>query len=86
MVVWAIASADPLQQVEQFRDALGLELPILYDAGGVVHQDYVQTAAFPSAAYPQQWVIGTDGNIAWSKNEYDVGELRAVIEAELAGY
>lgn len=84
--MWAIASADPLEEVERFRDALGLELPILYDEGGAVHAEYVQASAFATAAYPQQWVIGTDGNIAWSHNEYEVGELRAVIEAELAGY
>ena len=84
-MVWAIASDDQRDAVEAFRDALGLELTILLDEGGEVKASYPQTMPFPTGAFPQEWVIGTDGTIAYTTNEYEVGDLIAVIEAELAG-
>lgn len=41
--------------------------------------------SFPSGAYPQQWIVGTDGVIEYYANEYEEEALRALIEAELAG-
>lgn len=39
--------------------------------------------AFPTAAYPQEWLIGTDGVIAYYANEYEYGALTTAIEGEL---
>lgn len=85
VVVWAIASDDPEDAVRAFADALALELPLLLDEGGAVKASYPQTMAFPTAAFPQLWVVGTDGRVAYVANEYEAGELTAVLEAELAG-
>lgn len=50
-----------------------------------MHDLYPVAEAFPSAAYPQIWVVGTDGNIAYVANLLDYDAITAVIEAELAG-
>ena len=68
-----------------FAEQLGIEMPILWDEGGAVHALYPIEQAFPSAAYPQEWLIGTEGNIAYVANELDHDALIAVIERELGG-
>jgi len=40
--------------------------------------------AFPTGAYPQEWVVGTDGVIEYYANEYEYEALVSVIEQELA--
>ena len=86
MVVWAIASAeqDDGQMLDAFIDALGIEMPVLVDDGGVVHAEYEQEDPFPTGAYPQQWIVGTDGRIAYMHNEFEYDAVVAIIEAELA--
>lgn len=34
--------------------------------------------------YPQQWLIGKDGRVAWLTNDLELDTLRAEIEAALA--
>jgi hypothetical protein len=58
-------------------------MPILWDEGGEVHSRYAQEAAFDGANYPQNWIIGSDGRIAYVANIYDPEAIRAVLDAEL---
>ena len=83
MVVWGIGSDDPLDALTSFANALGLTYPILHDRDGSVHTDYSMTSAFPTAAYPQDWIVGADGRIVYANNAYEPSEIRAVIEREI---
>ncbi len=84
--MWAIASEENNQEAAaQFADALDLTMPVLYDAGGLVHADYVTLSEVPSAAYPEEWIVGTDGLIVYHAAHYDYSSVTDVIDAELAG-
>ncbi len=84
--MWAIASEENSEDAAiDFADALELTMPVLYDEGGVVHADYVTLSEVPSAAYPEEWIIGTDGIIVYHAALYDYSAVADVIEAELAG-
>jgi peroxiredoxin len=86
VVAWAIASDERnLRDLEDFVDALDIDMPVLIDDGGEVNAQYQLDSAIGSAPYPQNWVIGTDGNIAYVSSRSDVDAMVAVIEAELAG-
>ncbi|MSQ04299.1 MAG: redoxin domain-containing protein [Myxococcales bacterium] len=87
LVAWAIADQehDGGDAARFFAEQLGIDLPILLDRGGLVHALYPIEQAFPSAAYPQQWLVGTDGRIAYVANELDHDALTAAIERELNG-
>ena len=81
--VWGIASMDNASTVTDFRDQLGIDFPVLMDPGGEVHAQWVQDVAFPSAAFPQDWLIGPDGRVAYANNAYEPDEVRALIRAWL---
>ena len=84
--MWAIGSEENnVEALEQFADALDIAMPVLYDDGGVVHADYVTLSEVPSAAYPEEWIVGTDGTIVYHAAHYDYAAVIDVIEAELAG-
>lgn len=86
MVVWAIASEENnIDDVVRFAEGFELTLPVLYDEGGRVHADYVTQSEVPSAAYPEEWIIGTDGVIVYHAANYDHDAVVDVIEAELGG-
>ena len=85
-MVFGIGSEDSESALLNFRDSFGLTYPILYDGNGQVHAQYNLQSAFPTAAYPQDWVIGTDGRVAYVNNGYEPDEIAAVVEQELAGY
>lgn len=78
----AIGNESP-EALAAFRDAFAVEMPILVDEGGKVQALYQQEMAFPTAAYPQQWLIGADGDIVYVNNELEVDGLIAALEAEL---
>lgn len=59
-------------------------MPILSDADGSVSDDYRMTMAYPTAAYPQQWLIDDEGQIVFFTNRYDHDALVEKIEAILA--
>ena len=63
--------------------ALDLSYPVLLDDGGVVHRQYELTMAFPSAAFPQDWVVGADGTLVYANNGFEADEMQAAIEREL---
>jgi peroxiredoxin len=62
---------------------LPIAYPILIDEGGVVHSGYSMLSAFSTAAFPQDWVVGTDGRIVYANNTFEPDEMRAIIEREL---
>ena len=81
--MWGIASSEVDDVVARFADTLGLTFPILLDRDGSVNEIYAQQQAFPSAAYPQDWVIGTDSVVVYSNNAFDLDAMKAAIEGEL---
>ncbi len=84
--MWALASEENNEDAAiDFADALDLTMPVLYDEGGEVHADYVTLSEVPSAAYPEEWIVGTDGTIVYHAALYDYSAVTDVIESELAG-
>ncbi len=73
------------REAERFADLLQLTLPVLYDEGGLVHDQYVSTSSVPAAAFPQEWIVGRDGTIVYQASQYNYDSVVDVIEAELAG-
>jgi peroxiredoxin len=82
--VWGIASDDSEAVLSRFRDTLGITFPILYDETGEVHAQWLQDAAFPSAAYPQDWLVDPNGVIAYANNAYEPDEIRALLNSWLS--
>ena len=83
--MWAIASNESREQVQRWVDAFDITLPVLLDVDGSVADLFETSMAFPTGAYPQEWLIGTDGVIEYYSNELEYDALVAIIEAELAG-
>ena len=83
MVVWGIASSENAEVVRNYAESLGLTYPILLDVDGQVNRDYAQVMAFPTGAYPQDWVIGTDGVVVYANNRFELAELTAAVESQL---
>lgn len=83
-MVWGIGSSDPLDDLQDFRDQMGITFPILHDPGGAVLDDYAQQTAFPNTIYPQDWIIGADQTVRYVNNGYALDEMIAVVEADLS--
>jgi peroxiredoxin len=84
-VVYAIASSDPeVDDVLAFRDALGLTFPVLLDPGGTVYQNYGVLNRYNTAAFPKDYIIDVEGNVAYVNNGYEPDEWIPIIEDELA--
>ena len=60
-VVWGIATRESRDRVQAYTDALGVTFPVLLDEDGSVDRMYDLMFAFPTGAYPQDFVVGTDG-------------------------
>lgn len=84
-MVWGIASSEPETVVQGYVDTLGLTFPILLDEDSSVIETYAQQSAFPSAAYPQDWIIGTDGVVIYVNNGFELDAIVSAIENELEG-
>ncbi len=84
MYFFGIASEDRLETVEAFATAFDIQMPLLYDENGRVHATYPTQSKFPSAAYPEDWIIGVDGTIVYHGNTYELEEMEATILNELA--
>ena len=69
--------------MRDFRDAFGLSFPILLDHDGSVMEMYSQDA-FEVSPYPQDWVIGVDGRVAYVNTAYEADEIQGIVEEELA--
>lgn len=83
-MVFGIASGESNDVVESFVDRLGITYPILMDRDSRVNHEYAQEMAFPSAAYPQDWVIGTDGVVVYANNGFELDAMLTAIDNELA--
>jgi hypothetical protein len=64
-------------------DQYGLSFPILLDRDGAVEQQYFQLLAFPSAAYPQDWIVGNEGLIIYENNHFELDAMIHAIESQL---
>lgn len=82
--VWGIANREAAETVRGYTEALGLTYPILLDEFGDVNRMYELAFAFPTGAYPQDYVIGTDGRVVYVANEPDVEHIEAAVREELA--
>lgn len=82
--MWAVATREDADRLRDWAEYFAIDLPILDDADGTVSALYQGTMSFPTGAYPQQWLIGTDGVIEYYANEYYHDALVEVIERELA--
>ncbi len=83
LVVFGLGSDDSLATLQSFEDQMGLTFPVLHDEDGLVHASYSQDLAFSATAYPQDWLIGTDGTVAYVNNGYDPEALSDLIEEQL---
>ena len=84
LVVWGIASRETEERVRAWAEYHDVEMPLLLDLDGTVNGDYRMQMAFPTGAYPQEWLIGADGTIAYLNNRYEYSKLVTAIEAALA--
>lgn len=84
MVVLGIGPNEREEDLRIWAEALDLSYPVMTDPDGLVHRQYVQTMAFPSAAFPQDWVVGSDGTVIYANNGFEADEMQAAIERELA--
>jgi peroxiredoxin len=83
-VVWAIASYDSeVDEVLAFRDALGLTFPVLHDIDHLVYDSYEVQSRYPSTAYPKDYIIDSQGVVAYVNNGYEPQEWIPIIEREL---
>jgi hypothetical protein len=83
-VVWALAHNEDPELVAQWVDYFDITIPVMVDVTGSVKADYPMPSAFPTAAYPQQWLIGKDGTVRYINNRFDHALLSAAIERALA--
>ena len=81
--VWAIASREDAARVRTYMDNLGVTYPVLIDETGAVDAMYDLAFAFPTGAYPQDFVVGVDGRIVYASNRPDVEAIEAAVVAEL---
>ena len=68
--------------IGEFAEALDLEMTVLVDNGNA-SDNYPLDQAFPSAAYPRQFVVGVDGTVVYVNNRYEYDSLSAVLDQEL---
>jgi len=61
---------------------MGITMPILVDNQNT-QETYNMQWAFITAAFPQDWIIGSDGTIKYINNRYEYEAMVEVIEAEL---
>ncbi len=67
-----------------YTEALGVDFPVLIDTTGDVFAAYELAFAFPTGAYPQDFVVGTDGRIVYASNQPDVEAIEDAVVRELA--
>ena len=85
-MVWGISSKDNKEDMENFRDQLGITFPLLYDPEAEIEGHFViGEKVVDSAQYPSDWIIGADGRVAYVNNVYEPDEMKRVIEEELGG-
>ena len=83
LVVWAVGD-DTDEAIRQFDEQLELELPVLLDTDGAVHELYEAFWPYRHTAYPQQWILDRDGRVVYVAADFDYGEVVGVLEGLLA--
>ena len=83
VVVWGIAANETQTTVENYVEQLGITFPILLDVDGSVNAQYSQQSAFPTAAYPQDWIIGNDGVVIYQNNGFELSAMKTALDAAL---
>jgi len=81
--VWGVAPHDDEAALITYADQLGLTFPILVDSDGSVAAMYQQMSAFPTAAYPQDWIVDDEGVIVYVNNAFDLEAMEAALERAL---
>ena len=84
MVVWGIGSQDAFGTLQGFTNQMGLTFPVLWDDGAAVKGLYDPGKTPTNSVYPQDWIVGVDGTIAYVGTSYKPEEMYAILEAELA--
>ena len=84
VVVWGIATRETRDRVRTYTESLGVTFPVLLDESGEVDRLYDLMFAFPTGAYPQDFVVGTDGRIVYASNEPDVEAIEEAVISELS--
>jgi peroxiredoxin len=84
VVVWGIATRENEERVRSYAERLGVTFPVLLDETGEVDRLYDLAFAFPTGAYPQDFVVGTDGRVVYASNEPDVEAIERAVQDELA--
>ena len=82
-MVYGIASNQIESQVMAFIDQFDITFPVLLDHDGSVQQNYRMQQAFPSAAYPQDWIIDSNGQVIYQNNGFEIDAMKTVIDHEL---
>jgi len=84
VVVWGVASEEESEVLRSYADAFGLTFPVLVDSDGAVSDIYSQRSAFATAAYPQDWIIGREGDVVYMNNGFELDAMVSVLESELS--
>ena len=84
-MVWGIAVREPPEVVRTYAEANGLTFPILLDRNGDVDRMYDLEFAFPTGAYPQDFVVDPEGRISYASNVPDVEAIEAAVRDGLLG-
>ena len=82
--VWGMGADDPFATLQKFQEEMGLTFPILYDEGGLVHEDYNTGKNATNSVYPQDWIVGVDGTVVYVNNVYEPEEMMEILDAEVA--
>ena len=81
--MWGIATREDAERVRTYADSLGVDFPVLLDETGDVDRLYDLAFAFPTGAYPQDFVVGTDGRVVYASNQPDVEAIERAVVAEM---
>ena len=84
VVVWGIGGDDSEANLQGFSQQMGLTFPVLYDQGGSVKSMYNPGEKFTNSIYPQDWIIGVDGTVAYVNTVYAPDEMYEILDAEIA--
>jgi peroxiredoxin len=84
VIFWAI-SDEREDTLADFRTAFDIDMPLLLDANQEAQRQYQGTMAFPTAAFPQTYVVDPQGKLVYYNNVHDIDELAAVLEDLVAG-